>query len=577
MRLQRVLVLVLCACGCGLGVAVAAAGGDASGGAGTTPPQDTFSLSVGDGGRTLADLRGPGWKRTVSACEGSKNTTLVYKDATTVVALQRFFGGGGTETLLRLSLPASAQGPSPLLTNISSLDTIVPVPAGETATLHGFAGGDPSPAQFASTLATITRAPLVFEPKGGRSSNGVLGFFAVQTNSSGRSEGLVLSIGWSGSWRATFERVETGVRVRVALATFSSQLHPGESFRAVRVLAVNFSGAEDVYDGYNAHRRILAKHYLRKDSGGNIRGGIVSSWTAQFYHAAVNTQNMIAMTSGVKAAGVENTWIDFGWYKSATCADTGQGCSPPASLGDVGNWKLPPTESVNANAFPLPLSLKAVANVAHAGDARTKFTVWFEPESVCPDCYLGPSNASAAFAKGWAIDDPLGPRLLLDLGNAAARTYMTKYLSSSIQQFGLDVLRMDFNQDPAPVWAFKDEQVAKLSGRAVQHGMSEVKHVEGLYRMWSDVLADNPNVLLDNCASGGRRIDLETSTLSTPLWQSDLAGNKGDVSESWQSMNLGLSTFLPIHSGGCPRPDGMTTSGPTGEKGLTTEVEPYVW
>lgn len=55
------------------------------------------------------------------------------------------------------------------------------------------------------------------------------------------------------------------------------------------------------------------------------------------------------------------------------------------------------------------------------------------------------------------------------------------------------------------------------------------------------------------------------------------AGNRGDVSESWQSQSMGLSSFLPVHSGGCPRYDSTTTSGPTGEAGLTTAVEPYVW
>ena len=174
--------------------------------------------------------------------------------------------------------------------------------------------------------------------------------------------------------------------------------------------------------------------------------------------------------------------------------------------------------------------------------------------------------------------------MLYDLGYPPALAYMTAYLTSSVKAFELDVLRMDFNMDPAGSWALKDAQTAAARAAggeqpppAVQTGMAEVAHVTGLYSMWAAVVEANPGLLLDNCASGGRRLDLETATLSVPLWQSDMAGNRGDVSESWQSQAMGLSAFLPIHSGGCPRFDSHTTSGPTGERGLTTEVEPYVW
>ena len=148
---------------------------------------------------------------------------------------------------------------------------------------------------------------------------------------------------------------------------------------------------------------------------------------------------------------------------------------------------------------------------------------------------------------------PYPSSLLFDLGFEPAREYMTKYLSSSVRAFGLDYLRMDFNIDPAASWALKDQQQAAATGRPLQTGLAETAYIEGLYKMWKQIITENPAVLLDNCASGGRRLDLETATLAVPLWQSDLAGNRGDVSESWQSQTMGLSNFLPIHSGGCPR------------------------
>ena len=206
---------------------------------------------------------------------------------------------------------------------------------------------------------------------------------------------------------------------------------------------------------------------------------------------------------------------------------------------------------------------------------------WFEPERIAPTSYLGPAgpNNNNRTMSSFTIHGPAPypSSLLFDLGFEPAREYMTRYLSSSVRAFGLDYLRMDFNIDPAKSWALKDQQQAAATGRPLQSGLAETAHVEGLYKMWKQIITENPAVLLDNCASGGRRLDLETAALAVPLWQSDLAGNRGDVSESWQSQTMGLSNFLPVHSGGCPRWDSHTTSGPTGEKGLTPEVEPYVW
>jgi hypothetical protein len=39
--------------------------------------------------------------------------------------------------------------------------------------------------------------------------------------------------------------------------------------------------------------------------------------------------------------------------------------------------------------------------------------------------------------------------------------------------------------------------------------------------MWDELRQRHPKLTIDNCASGGRRIDLETCSRSYPLWRSD--------------------------------------------------------
>ena len=94
--------------------------------------------------------------------------------------------------------------------------------------------------------------------------------------------------------------------------------------------------------------------------------------------------------------------------------------------------------------------------------------------------------------------------------------------------------------------------------RRIVRAITEMKHVEGLYAFWDALMARNPGLTIDNCASGGRRIDIESCSRSYPLWRSDCndigEGLKGE--SYWPYMGLadqihgaGLSLYIPFHTG----------------------------
>jgi len=81
---------------------------------------------------------------------------------------------------------------------------------------------------------------------------------------------------------------------------------------------------------------------------------------------------------------------------------------------------------------------------------------------------------------------------------------------------------------------------------ADRQGMTEIRYVEGHYAMWDAMIASKPGLFIDNCASGGRRIDLETIQRSIALWRSDTAcqAGRGD----WhQAQALGMNYYLPLN------------------------------
>jgi alpha-galactosidase len=179
------------------------------------------------------------------------------------------------------------------------------------------------------------------------------------------------------------------------------------------------------------------------------------------------------------------------------------------------------------------------------------FLVWFEPERVHGGTYLDKEHPE------WVIKvdkgeghSKLAGYGLYNVGLPDAREYMTKYLVAAIKAYGIDCLRIDFNLNPGPFWNFLD---SKDPDRV---GLAEIRYVEGLYKMWDDILQAFPHLYIDNCASGGQRIDLETASRSLPLWRTDgtispieqLDFNQAALQN--QLMTAGLSRYVPFSTSG---------------------------
>jgi len=108
--------------------------------------------------------------------------------------------------------------------------------------------------------------------------------------------------------------------------------------------------------------------------------------------------------------------------------------------------------------------------------------------------------------------------LLLNLADPRAVDLAFEKISSLITEFDADLFRQDFNTTPLEAW-----YAADAPDRV---GITEIRYIEGLYALWDRLLAAHPGLVIDNCASGGRRIDLETTRRSVPLWRSDYLMSK---------------------------------------------------
>ncbi|MEN6302833.1 MAG: glycoside hydrolase family 36 protein [Armatimonadia bacterium] len=448
--------------------------------------------------------------------------TYRHPSGLTIAAEYRRFGNSeAIEVLLRLTNEGAE--PTGIISELQPVDISLPVPGGAGATLHHARGSLCKIDDFEPlTTDLLQGGEIALEPNGGRSSNGVLPFMNLQ----GPEGGLVVAVGWSGQWRAVFSREGEAVRLTVGMASTHFRLLPGETVRTPRVLLVPWQG-EQPATGQNLLRQLILKHYSPLDPNGNPCLPPLSHNTMMTYYSqgTTNEREMLKMLQRCAELGLEAFWIDACWYGTVgNSKNPEDGWAPNA-----GNWFY------NRQNFPDGLAKIGEAVAAEGMD----FVVWFEPERVYTGSMIDREHPE------FVLRLPDNPTGLFDLGCPEAREYLVELISGFISDAGITIYRQDFNMDPLAFW-----QAAEAPDRV---GVSEMKYVAGLYDMWDELRRRHPGLRIDNCSSGGRRIDLETVARSYPLWRSDFSDAGGPshgqgLAVADQVVN-GLSAWVPLHGG----------------------------
>ena len=133
---------------------------------------------------------------------------------------------------------------------------------------------------------------------------------------------------------------------------------------------------------------------------------------------------------------------------------------------------------------------------------------------------------------------------LVDFGNPEALQWIQDTIYEIIAKHGIDVYRQDFNMDPGPVWRQMDA--------ADRVGIAEAKHIAGMYKFLDDMRARFPDILQENCASGGRRMDLEMISRAHTYCRSDYYIGRKPKDTAFilgQNATLNLMPYLPFQ--GC--------------------------
>lgn len=413
------------------------------------------------------------------------------------------------------------------ISNIKTLDLSVAC-AGKPV-YHGLKGDHCGARSFTPLDFEITRH-YHEEPTGGRSSD-TTGFPYFDLAYDGGA--LAFCIGWTGQWSKDVFVYEDHFSVQIGLCYGDFYLRPGEEVRLPSVLAVRSKTAraartalKNTVREYFSPKRYLGERmfvpiaiqcfdrYFQDLSGKNE--------TNAFWNSEEGQKRTV--DAARRIGGINTLWLDAAWF---------EGGFPKG----VGNFCF-------AKGFPNGLG--PVSEYAHANGM--KFVLWFEPERVH-------SGTELAGRKEFLLQrDMEDSNFLLNLGNGEARAWLKQKLITMIRENGVDVYRQDFNIWPLPYWLDADEE-----GRT---GLTEIKYIAGLYDLWDSLLAEFPHLVIDNCASGGRRLDLETAMRSVTLWRSDTGcfpeTEKNRVITWNHNQILTLSEYLPYHACAIWEPDAYT-------------------
>ncbi|MBN2293985.1 MAG: alpha-galactosidase [Pirellulales bacterium] len=416
---------------------------------------------------------------------------IEYHDFPTVEWTLYFKNSGGQDT--------------PILAGIQALDECLERNRDANFILHHHTGSPCTPEDYRPWKTPLKPGiKQRFAPPGGRPTDSVLPYFNLEDG----SEGRIIVVGWSGQWAAEFLRDEsTGLHLRAGQELTHFTLHPGEEVRTPMIVLQFWKG--DRVRSQNIWRRWMLAHNLPR-SGGKLPPPIfpmASAWacTDMMKHSIEDFKQIIDryLAEGLKP---DYWWLDAGWY-------------PCRNLWtNTGTWEV--------DRMRYPHGLRPAADHAHAKDIG--FILWFEPERVAPGTWLYEKRPQ------WLLGSGNGNRLL-NLGNPDVRTWLIERVDKIITEQGVDLYRQDFNMDPLGCWRGNDTK-----GR---QGITEIRYVEGYLAFWDELRRRHPKMLIDSCASGGRRNDLETLRRAVPLLRSDWVLNP--VSD--QGQTYGIASWIPFH------------------------------
>ena len=195
--------------------------------------------------------------------------------------------------------------------------------------------------------------------------------------------------------------------------------------------------------------------------------------------------------------GCEYYCMDCGWYDDGFWWDR------------VGEWKESKTR------FP-DGGMKRICDYAHS--KGMKMGLWLEIEAMGTQCELAAQLPDDWFVCRHGKRHVDNGRYLLDFRNSEVRKYCRDVVDRLIRDYGVEYFKIDYNVTMGYGSDYKSDSCAAAMR----------DHYECLYRWYEEIFRDYPELVIENCGSGGQRMDyglLKLLSLQSTSDQTDVTCN----------------------------------------------------
>ncbi|MGW0713067.1 glycoside hydrolase family 36 protein [Streptomyces sp. NPDC002643] len=328
------------------------------------------------------------------------------------------------------------------------------------------------------------RAGIRLAGSGSWPTDGHLAMGALRHRKDGR--GWVWQIESASSW--VWEVGPSGAGTCLALGgpTYDEHqwrevLEPGEEFASEWVALALGTGFEGALAELTSYRRVL-----RRPHGDHERLPVVFNDYMNTLMGDPTTEKLLPLIDAAAEVGAEYFCVDAGWY------DDGDAEGEQALWRNtVGGWWDSVGEWV-PSARRFPGGEDGVGGLRVVLDRiRERGMVpglWLEPEVVGVRSPLArelPDEAFLRYADGSRVSEQ--DRHQLDLTHPAARAHLDKTVDRIVGEWGVGYLKLDYN----------------ITTTAPGH----LAHSRAWLAWLSSVLDRHPELVIENCASGGMRMD----------------------------------------------------------------------
>jgi alpha-galactosidase len=251
------------------------------------------------------------------------------------------------------------------------------------------------------------------------------------------------------------------------------RLNPGEEYKTVPVaIGCVQGGFNDAVAALMRYRRIACEKPHHKNSSCPV---IFNDYMNCLWGDPTEEKELPLIAAAAKV-GCEYFVIDAGWY-----AERNEDWSPT-----IGAWE--------PSATRWPHGLKFVLDKIRQSGMIPG--LWLEPEVAGVNSQLAKKPDSWFFLRHGkrALKNS---RFLLDLRNPDVRVYLDLVIARLVSEYGIGYIKMDYNVDSL--------QGTELNAESFGQGLLEHNRA---HLDWLDsILNRYPDLLIENCGSGGGRMD----------------------------------------------------------------------